>query len=183
MRRVDGFADGSPIGPLQECELYLSRRIFLKQYSEPKAHTITLNQDPSFSILVKALEATGLAASLGSCRFGPVTIFAPQDEAFEALAASLGITIRELLKLSNLETILLNHVVAGEVLSEDFVDGLVLESLAGFDLTLTGNRKGFFISSTGELIPIPGGDGVACNGIAHVLDGVLLPPTPKPARG
>ena len=74
-------------------------------------------------------------------------------------------------------------MVAGEVLSEDFVDGLVLESLAGFDLTLTGNRKGFFISSTGELIPIPGGDGVACNGIAHVLDGVLLPPTPKPARG
>ncbi len=33
---VDRFADGSPIGPLQECELYLSRRIFLKNVRNRK---------------------------------------------------------------------------------------------------------------------------------------------------
>ena len=58
----------------------------------------------------------------------------------------------------------------------DIKDGLCVESLADFELCFEINRDGIFVNG----IPIVATDIEACNGVAHVIDGVLLPPTPEP---
>merc|ERR1712205_231405 len=93
-----------------------------------------------FSILTAAIEVTGLEPDLDNCRFGPVTVFAPQNKNFLDLIRELGITAEELLESKELKTILLNHAVAGEVFAGDLSDGLCVESLAGFELCFEINR-------------------------------------------
>jgi len=71
------------------------------------------NQD--FETLVAAVEAAGLVDTLKG--EGPFTVFAPTDDAFEALPAG---TVEELLKPENkdkLAAILTYHVVPGKVMS------------------------------------------------------------------
>ena len=116
----------------------------------------------------------GLLPDLDNCRFGPVTVFAPQNKNFLALIRELGITAEELLESKELKTILLNHAVAGEVFAEDLSDDLCVESLAGFELCFEINRDGVFVNGI-EIVAV---DIEACNGVVHVIDGVLLPPTP-----
>ena len=79
-----------------------------------------------------------------------------------------------------LTTILTNHVIEGEVKSTDLSDGLVATSLAGFDLTFTLPEEGGAFVNGIEILAV---DIMAKNGVAHVIDGVLLPPADEPGRG
>ena len=86
-----------------------------------------------FNTLVAAVSAADLAETLGA--EGPYTVFAPTNEAFEALPAGL---LDELLKPKNKEVltqILTYHVVAGEVMSTDIEPGDV-PTVEGEDLTI-----------------------------------------------
>ena len=141
-------------------------------YPTPQAPTKAPNAKPTiaalvasdqrFSILKAAIEVTGLEPDLDNCRFGPVTVFAPQNKNFLDLIRELGITAEELLASPDLKTILLNHVVAGEVFAADLSDGLCVESLAGFELCFEINRNGIFVNG----IEIVATDIEACNGVA-----------------
>ena len=90
--------------------------------------------NPDFSTLVAAVKAAGLTETLSA--EGPYTVFAPTNEAFEALPAG---TVEKLLKPENKEAltkILTYHVVEGEVLSTDIQPGKV-PTLEGQYLTIT----------------------------------------------
>ncbi len=123
-----------------------------------------------FETLIAAAKAAGLAPALTGD--GPLTVFAPTDEAFGALPAG---TIEALLKPANkdkLATILKYHVIAGRVGSGALADGATLETLAGFDVTISEAEKGFLIDGA----RIVATDIDASNGVVHVIDRVILPP-------
>ena len=122
-----------------------------------------------FNTLIAAAKAAGLVEALKG--EGPITVFAPTDDAFAKLPEG---TIESLLKPENkdkLINILLYHVVAGEVMAET---AITLDSAK----TLQGSS--FSINLDGKTLKIDGAsvtqaDIKASNGVIHVIDSVILP--------
>jgi uncharacterized surface protein with fasciclin (FAS1) repeats len=121
----------------------------------------------SFTTLVGALGATGLAATLADAN-GKFTVFAPTDAAFAKIDTS---------GLSNdqLKDILLYHVIVGAE-----VNAAAATAIAGNTVGMgNGDKMALSLSNT-ELfanlskISLPNVD--ASNGIIHAIDTVLLPP-------
>ncbi len=74
-------------------------------------------QDAQFSTLSKAIEASGLASELSAQ--GPVTIFAPTDEAFAKLPPAELEALMQPENQEKLKKILAYHVIPGKALEED----------------------------------------------------------------
>ncbi len=124
----------------------------------------------SFTTLVAAVEAAGLVETLKGD--GPFTVFAPTDEAFAALPEG---TVETLLKPENkdqLVSILTYHVVPGKVMSTDLTDGMMATTVQGGDLTVDLS-DGVMINDATVTTP----DIEASNGVIHVVDKVILPPS------
>lgn len=122
----------------------------------------------SFSTLVTAVEAAGLAETLAND--GPFTVFAPTDEAFDALPAG---TLDALLQDTDaLREILLYHVVAGEVRAQQVVTLSSAPTLQGSDVEIDATNAGVKVNDAN----VTQTDIVASNGVIHVIDSVLLPP-------
>ena len=121
------------------------------------------------------LEAAVIEADLAGALSGegPFTVFAPTDDAFLTLATALNATAEDLLALPGLADILLYHVVGAQVLSTDLADGATATTLLGEDVTITINDGGIFINDAQVTVA----DIVTDNGVVHVIDAVLLPPT------
>jgi len=125
--------------------------------------------NPDFSTLVAAVQAAGLAETLSGT--GPFTVFAPTNEAFEALPAGL---LDKLLLPENkdaLTAILTYHVVAAEVPSSAVEPGKAA-SVEGSELTLATDG-----GVTVDGATVVTADVEASNGVIHVIDKVLVPPT------
>ncbi|MGD8320884.1 MAG: fasciclin domain-containing protein [Gemmatimonadota bacterium] len=129
----------------------------------------TAQKAGSFETLLAALDATGLTETLKGA--GPFTVFAPTDEAFAALPAG---TLEALLAdPATLASILTYHVVAGEVTAQQVV---------GLDSAETVNGAAVSISVENGMVMIDdatvvAADVFATNGVIHVIDKVILPPT------
>ncbi|GIT90668.1 beta-Ig-H3/fasciclin [Jannaschia pagri] len=122
----------------------------------------------SFSTLLAAAEAGGLVETLKGD--GPLTVFAPTDEAFAALPEG---TVESLLEPANqdqLVQILSYHVVPGAVMSGDLTDGM--EAATANDMTLTIGTEGGVTVNGANVVTA---DIEASNGVIHVIDSVLLP--------
>jgi LPXTG-motif cell wall-anchored protein len=124
-----------------------------------------------FSTLVAAIQAAGLTGALES--EGPFTVFAPTNEAFEALPEG---ALEELLAdpAGDLTQILLYHVVPGEVMAADVTDGLEAATVQGAPLTFTVDGDKVMVNDANVIAT----DIAATNGVIHVIDSVLLPPAP-----
>jgi uncharacterized surface protein with fasciclin (FAS1) repeats len=122
-----------------------------------------------FSTLVAAIKAAGLVETLQGA--GPFTVFAPTNEAFNALPRGL---LESLLRPENkdvLTAILTYHVVPGKVMSSDVSAGKV-PTVEGSKITV----------STDDGVKVDGAkvvkvDVPAMNGVIHVIDKVIVPPT------
>lgn len=124
----------------------------------------------SLSTLVAAVKAAGLVETLQGA--GPFTVFAPTNEAFAALPAG---TVENLLKPENkdqLIAILTYHVVAGKVMSTDLSDGMKAATVNGAEVIIT-TAGGAKVNGAN----VAAADIVASNGVVHVIDAVILPPT------
>lgn len=127
---------------------------------------IAINNN-NFSLLVEAVVKAGLAETLSA--EGPFTVFAPTNAAFEQLFTDLGVNGIEDLDAETLVPILQYHVVSGNVLSSDLMDGEV-ETLNGtFTVSLAEPVK---INGSAEVVAT---DVQGTNGVVHVIDEVLLP--------
>jgi uncharacterized surface protein with fasciclin (FAS1) repeats len=125
----------------------------------------------SFSTLVQAIEAAGLAETLSA--EGPYTVFAPTNEAFAALPEG---TLDQLLLPENQETlvqILTYHVVPAEVTSAEVTAGEV-ETVAGSTVNITVEEETGSIMVNDAMVVTP--DVEASNGVIHAIDQVILPP-------
>ena len=125
----------------------------------------------SFSTLLTALEATGLDATLAD-EDSDFTVFAPTDEAFEALPEG---TLDTLLADTDLLTdILLYHVITDSVVGSE-----TALSLAGTTTTMANEAK-LAITVRGDALYLNESlvidtDIEASNGVIHVIDAVLTP--------
>ena len=129
-----------------------------------------VSNSPDHTTLKTAIDACALDGVLSGA--GPFTLFAPTDAAFNLLPAG---TITALLNdIPQLTDILKHHVVADSVMSGMLSNGQVVTTLHGTDITVTINSSGVFIDNAQVTVA----DLVADNGVVHVIDAVLLPPTP-----
>ena len=128
----------------------------------------------TFSTLVTAVTTAGLADTLSSP--GPFTVFAPTNDAFAALGAD---TVRSVLADHELLTAILTyHVHAGDaVLSTQLSDGMEVTTVEGDSLTVGIRRRGRqTVVTINDVATVIQADVVATNGVAHVIDAVLMPP-------
>ena len=128
----------------------------------------------SFNTLVAAVTAADLAETLSG--EGPFTVFAPTDEAFAALPAGL---VDALLLPENkdaLVAVLTYHVLGAEVPSSDVATGSV-ETLQGEEIELVAGDNGVTVNGA-NVIAV---DVEASNGVIHVIDAVLVPPSIDPS--
>lgn len=127
--------------------------------------------DARFTTLVTALDSTDLVSSLSED--GPFTVFAPTNEAFEALPDGALEDLIGAEDKSELESILLYHVVEGSTMSGDLSDGeQMVTTLQGDSLTVEVSDEGVMVGDA----QVVEADIEAANGVIHVIDGVLMPP-------
>ena len=135
----------------------------------------TAQADPQFSTLVAALVKADLVGTLNS---GDFTVFAPTNDAFDALFTDLGVTGLDDLSAEALTPILLYHVVGGVVNSTDLTAGYVGTASTGpndqpikLKVDLTNGVK----LNNGSTVTTA--DVTTTSGVIHVIDKVLLPPS------
>jgi uncharacterized surface protein with fasciclin (FAS1) repeats len=125
----------------------------------------------TFTTLVAAVNAADLATTLKGT--GPFTVFAPTDAAFAKLPAG---TVENLLKPENkamLQAVLTYHVVAGKVMAADVVKLTTAKTVQGANVTITVNGSAVKVNDANVVQT----DVEASNGVIHVIDTVLLPPS------
>jgi transforming growth factor-beta-induced protein len=127
----------------------------------------------SFKTLVAAVKAAGLVDTLKG--EGPFTVLAPTDEAFEKLPKG---TVEMLLKPENkdkLVAILTYHVIPAKAMAADVVklDGKEVKTVEGKKVKIEVDGKTVMINNA----KVTKTDIVCSNGVIHVIDTVLLPPT------
>ncbi|MDZ4850533.1 MAG: fasciclin domain-containing protein [Pirellulaceae bacterium] len=126
----------------------------------------------AFSTLVAAVKAAGLVETLKGK--GPFTVFAPTNEAFDKLPKG---TVESLLKPENKEklvAILTYHVVAGSVKAADVVKLDKAKTVQGSDVTIEIKDGNVFLNGKAKVVKT---DIAASNGVVHVIDTVILPPS------
>ena len=134
-------------------------------------------QEDDLSTLALAVVRGGFLGTLNG--EGPFTVFAPTNDAFATALDALGLTADELLADQELlSSVLTYHVVEGAVMAADLEDGMEVETLNGAILTVGVSDDGVTLTDgTGASYNVVSADVVASNGVVHVIDGVLLPPT------
>jgi uncharacterized surface protein with fasciclin (FAS1) repeats len=132
----------------------------------------TAQSIPDFSILVEAVVAADLAATLSQP--GPFTVFAPTNAAFVALLTELGLTKEQLLADKPLLVkVLTYHVLSGAVLKADVPLGTAVTTLQGDTLTVDATLA--ITDQRGRRAAITATDVLNSNGVIHIIDKVILP--------
>jgi uncharacterized surface protein with fasciclin (FAS1) repeats len=122
--------------------------------------------NPAFSTLVAAVVKADLVDTLNGNR--QFTVFAPTNSAFDDLAGGegQGILLVNDLDVATLTSILLYHVAPGERFSEDVIAA---------DKIRTMSKEFIMVDEVLAGLVLPDVD--ASNGVVHVIDFVLLPPS------
>lgn len=141
-------------------------------FSQTNVFDDIIATSPNHSSLEAALIAANLDDDLQNVN-GTFTVFAPDNTAFDNLAAELGTTVSGLLALPNLADILLYHVLGTEVNAAAVSNGAVVTPLfTGNSLKLTKTTtNGVFVNQA----QVTTADLTADNGIVHVTNAVVLP--------
>lgn len=125
----------------------------------------------TFNTLVAAVQAADLVDTLKGD--GPFTVFAPTDEAFAALPEG---TVENLLKPENkdqLIAVLTYHVLPGKVMAGDIAGkSTAAATVEGQDLMINA-ADGVMVNDAN----VVSADIDTSNGVIHVIDKVLLPPS------
>jgi len=134
-------------------------------------------ENGSFTTLVAAVQQAELVDALKA--EGPYTVFAPTDDAFAALLEETEMSAEDLLGAENLADILLYHVVAGEFDAASVIelvgdnDYVLVDTLAGIPVKVSVDMGNVYINDAMVALP----DVEASNGIIHVVDSVIMPPS------
>jgi uncharacterized surface protein with fasciclin (FAS1) repeats len=134
---------------------------------------------PDHTTLVAAVTQAGLVETLSG--EGPFTVFAPTDAAFATALETLGLTAEELLASPDLSGILTYHVVPGKLMAADVL--AAVEAGGGTASVETVNGASIEVTVMDGMVMLNGAASVsvadleAGNGVVHVIDAVILPPT------
>jgi uncharacterized surface protein with fasciclin (FAS1) repeats len=122
------------------------------------------------STLVDALTAADLVTTLEGT--GPYTVFAPTDAAFADIQSTVD-TLLEPGNKTDLQQVLTYHVVPGTYTAADLTDGQKLKTVEGQDLTVSITDGVVKVNDA----TVEATDITASNGVVHVINKVLVPPT------
>ena len=128
--------------------------------------------DNGFTTLTTAIATAELLPAVTD-PFATLTVFAPDNAAFDNAVADLGITINDLLASSDLQDILLYHVLGTPVDAASVPDGGLITPLNTANTiktTVTGGGDVYINQAQVQLADL-----TADNGIVHTLDEVILP--------
>lgn len=128
-----------------------------------------------FNILIQAAQKAGLAEYLSTT--DGITVFAPTDAAFEALLTDLGATSLDEIPVADLTNILLYHVIGSKAMSSVLQTGYLptLSKLGDNSISMYINlANGVAINKNTKVTTA---DVLAKNGVIHVVDKVILPPS------
>jgi len=149
--------------------------------SQPPAPTQSIVQiaagNPDFSTLVSLVQKAGLVEAISAT--GPFTVFAPTNEAFAKLAKAAPATYAAVLAdPALLAKVLTYHVVAGDVRSAPAIavarqNGTV-KALAGESISLSLKDGKLTLNGSATVVTA---DILATNGVIHVIDTVIVPPS------
>jgi transforming growth factor-beta-induced protein len=127
-----------------------------------------VQKDFNLTSLVTALSDAGLVSTLKGN--GPFTVFAPTNEAFEAASSTI-----ESLTANQVAEVLQYHAAAAELLSGDLSDGQTITTVQGEDITVNIDTEGnVTLNGSVNVIEV---DRQGTNGVVHIIDGVLIPPS------
>ncbi len=138
--------------------------------SSPRSVADTLAATPSLSTLNSLVVKAGLAPTLQGT--GPFTVFAPTNEAFQAVPAKTMDALAQNPAL--LREVLTFHVLPAKVMRADVRNGSV-KTVNGASVALA--RTGDYV--TVEEAMVQTADIAATNGVIHTVDRVMLPPAKK----
>jgi uncharacterized surface protein with fasciclin (FAS1) repeats len=138
---------------------------------EPELPSIMdiVTESEAHTILEAAINAAGLNELLDG--EDPFTLFAPTDDAFDALPEGTVATL--LANIDELIEVLAHHVVGGTFMTEDLNDGDVLTTANDDNLTVTVDGMTYMI----DMATVISANIEASNGVVHVIDMVLIPET------
>jgi transforming growth factor-beta-induced protein len=149
--------------------------------SQPPAATQSIVQiasgNPAFSTLVSLVQKAGLVEAISAP--GPFTVFAPTNEAFAKLARTAPATYAAVLADPTLlAKVLTYHVVAGDIMSAQAIavarqNGTV-EPLEGEPISLSLQDGKLTLNGSATVVTA---DVRATNGVIHVIDTVIVPPS------
>ena len=123
----------------------------------------------SFDTLAKLLKRAKLVSALKA--EGPFTVFAPTDAAFAKVPQNkLNALLRNRRKLRR---VLLYHVAAGQLEAADVVQRSSIRTLNGRKVRVRVRDSNVFLNRAQVTTP----DVMASNGVIHVIDRVLIPPS------
>ena len=148
--------------------------------TQPANTILTVAEDAGLTTFRTAVAQAGLDETLGGP--GPFTVFAPSDEAFNALPEG---TLESLLETGNrdqLRQILTYHVLPRQIMSGDLSGEMSIASQEGQSLTISamdGNVR--LTDGMGNTANVVSADTPASNGVIHVIDTVLMPGEGDPA--
>ena len=129
-----------------------------------------ISQSPNHTYLTAAINQQNLAGALQDPA-ATLTVFAPTDAAFDALAVSLNTDIAGLLALPNLTDVLLYHVLGSIAPSSAVTNGLLVTPLnADNTIKLTVTDAGVFANHAQVSVF----DLTTDNGVVHVIDQVII---------
>lgn len=125
--------------------------------------------NPELSTFIGVVRKAGLVGTLSGT--GPYTLFAPSNEAFEALP---GGTLEDLMKPENkqqLVDLVNNHIVAGKLNAKALQTGSSVKTAGNGQIKVGG--KGADVMINGAKVETP--DIMSSNGVVHVINKVLIP--------
>ena len=127
----------------------------------------------TLTTLVSAVQAAELVETLSGP--GPFTVFAPTNAAFSAVPEA---TLNSLMMPANqaqLQGVLTFHVVPGRLSAADLRDGQTLTTVNGETLMVTKANGQVMVGNANGMATVTQANVYASNGVAHVIDAVLLP--------
>ena len=135
--------------------------------TEEEPDLVDLATAAGLSTLVDLVGRVGLVDALRSP--GPFTVFGPTDDAFAALNLDLSAVSDAVIA-----NILLQHVIGRDVPSSEVLTSPTLTTLAGLPLVVDANPTPIVVGGAALSTTL---DALASNGRAHIMDGVIVPPT------
>jgi len=134
----------------------------------PSTIADTAAATPQLSTLNRLVQDAGLTDMLKGP--GPYTVFAPSNDAFAALPANTLASLSG--DKEKLKAVLAYHVVPGNVTSATLKNGPA-KTAQGANVSLY--KAGTFVTVEEAVVTQP--DLIATNGVIHIVDRVMLPPS------
>lgn len=129
------------------------------------------SSNPQFSTLVSLIKEAGLVKTLSGK--GPFTVFAPTNAAFKKVPAETLAALKA--DPAKLKAVLTYHVVPGTVPASKVVtlNGKNVKTVEGSTVKITVRGKSVKVNDA----TVTRTDIRAKNGVIHVINGVLIPPS------